>query len=121
MKNHLLRDLLHDLAVVCLIGAALDLALFAVLFVVCWIAAGRSAWTALGYVRAVLMFVGALALLISAGLLLFRKGTGLQSNRQWTRHFHRFGLFPVVLGVALFLLALAIVLDYLLFVPPLPV
>lgn len=120
MKNRLLRDILHDLAMIGLIGAALDLALFAVLFAVFWLTTGRAALTALSYVRAALMIVGALALIICAGLLLFRKGTGLRNNQQWTKHFHRCGLFPVAFGVALFLLALAIVLDYLLFVPPSP-
>ena len=115
MRKQLLRDILRDCAVVCLIGAALDVALFAVIFSVCWIAAGWNALAALSYVRSAMMVIGALALFVCAGLLLVRKGAGLRNNAQWKKLFHRFGLFPALLGAAVFLLALAVGLDYLLY------
>lgn len=116
MKKRL-RDILHDLGMVCLMGAVLDAALFLVFFVVLWLASGLAAMTALAYVRSALMITGALALFLCAGLLLFAKDTGLRSKRQWTTYFYRFDLLPVVLGGALSLLTLAVGLDYLLFAP----
>ena len=115
MRKQLL-DILHDCAVVCLIGAALDAALFAVLFGVCWIAAGWNALAALGYVRSAMMVTGALALFVCAGLLLVRKGAGLRDHEHWNKLFRSFGLFPALLGLAVFVLALAVGLDYLLYV-----
>lgn len=113
MKNQL-QDILHDLIMVCLLGAALDLVLGSVSFAAFWIASGLVVMTAAAYVRSVLMVTGALALFICAGLLLFAKNTGLRDNRQWKSYFHRFDLLPVVLGIAFFLLALAVGVDYLL-------
>lgn len=114
MKRRL-QDILHDFGMVCLIGVALDASLFSVLFVALWLASGLVVMTALAYVRSALMIMGALALFLCAGLLLFAKSTGLRSKRQWTKYFYRFDLLPVVLGGALFLLTLAVGLDYLLF------
>lgn len=63
--------------------------------------------------RGGLFFVGAFALFILAGLLLKKDGgRRVQSSDRWRRHFQVLGLTPVVMIVAVMILAAAMALDY---------
>jgi hypothetical protein len=123
------RDLLHDLGVLLVRGLALSLGAGAVLFVIFYFACGRETVTALWRVRSALLIVGALLMLVSAGLLFFRRGgsVGYESKTnkadaasKWTRAarlptFRVLGAFPVLLGHAVLFLLPAGLLDWALY------
>jgi hypothetical protein len=126
------RDLLRDLGVLLVRGLALSLGAGAVLFVIFYFACGRETITALWRVRSALLIVGALLMLVSAGLLFFRRGgNGSNGGREskankadadskWTRAarlptFRVLGAFPVLLGHAVLFLLPAALLDWALY------
>jgi hypothetical protein len=123
------RDLLHDLGVLLVRGAALSLGAGAVLFVLFYFACGRETLPALWRVRSALLIVGALLMLVSAGLLFFRRGGSVSheskankadADSKWTRAarlptFRVLGAFPVLLGHAVLFLLPAGLLDWALY------
>lgn len=115
MKKQIMQNIFHDLGVICTIGVALDVVLFVLAFAVTWLASGLSVLSALAGARSVLLVVGALLLFVCAGALLFGRKLDLRDSRRWTNYFRVAGLFPVLLGVAVCILGLAVVIDYLIF------
>ena len=67
-------------------------------------------------VRGGLMVIGALELLVSAGLMLFNKDSNkVRDYKQWHRHFRIFGLLPVLFITAAFLITVGSFVDYYLY------
>jgi hypothetical protein len=128
IKSNFWRDLLHDLGVLLVRGLALSLGAGAVLFVIFYFVCGRESVTALWRVRSALLIVGALLMLVSAGLLFFRRGGEMRNDKpgktgaasKWTRAvrlptFRVLGAFPVLLGHAVLFLLPAGLLDWALY------
>ncbi|MDO5425124.1 MAG: hypothetical protein Q4F41_15475 [Eubacteriales bacterium] len=106
-------DGLRDTGKALLIGLAIAGAAFGLFFLVGLFLNSFQIRAALTLARSGLFFVGAFALFILAGLLMKKKkGEGVRGKKTWKRHFKVFGLTPVLMAVAVVILAAAIILDY---------
>lgn len=111
MKQRL-QNILHDLGLTVLIGAALDAALGLAAFVVSWLLYAAEPLSRLYLMRGVFFFAGAFGLLICAGLLLMpHAGDKVRQSDSWTGRFRAFGLLPVAGVLAVLLLAAGVFLD----------
>lgn len=98
------------------LGVLLDAACFLILFAAGLLAQGFAMRAALQVVRSGLFILGALALLVVAGLLFFGGGKAdVRASKAWQRHFERFGFLPVAAGLGVIILFSAAGLDYLLY------
>lgn len=107
----------HDLAQVLKLGLAVDAGSGLLLFAAGFCLKGFSAAAALQVVRSGWFILGALVLLVVAGLVFLGSGKAarVRESSGWQARFMQFGFLPVAAGVSIFLLAAAVVLDYLLF------
>ena len=116
MKLETLRKLVHDLMICLLAGVVLALGLALILFLAGLLIRGFDFRSALVIVRGGLLIVGALELLVSGGLMLFNKDSNkVRHYTQWNRHFHLFGLLPVLMITAAMMFILGSFVDYYLY------
>ena len=116
MDAEKLRAVLKDIWCAVRFGAMVAAILFVVFLVAGLLLNRFSFGAAILLVRGGLLVSGALALFVCAGLNLWSRGKDKITERlQWKRYFSVFGLFPVVLIVGIILLAVAIVVDYCLY------
>ncbi len=111
-----LRAVLKDIWVAARFGA-MAAAVLSLVFLAAGLLLNRFSFgAAMLLVRGGLLVSGALALFVCAGLNLWSRGNDKITDRlQWKRFFSVLGLFPVVLIVGIVLLAVAIVVDYCLY------
>lgn len=108
--------MLRDAGKALLLGLAAAAGVFLLLFVAGMVSHSFSVLAGLDLARRGLFIVGALALLVSAGaLLLPEKAATVREKDGWAAHFGQFGLFGVLFCAAVAVLAVAGVLDGLLF------
>ena len=116
MKLETLRAVVHDILVCLAAGVILALGMALILFLAGLLINGFDVRTALVVVRGGLFVTGAAELLVIAGLILSNKDRGKVRNYgKWNRHFHVFGLLPVLMLTAVVVLALGSVVDYYLY------
>jgi hypothetical protein len=111
------HGVLHDIGKVLVLGGGLSLGLTILLFAVFWLTSGWDTVTAAWRVRGVMFVIGALFMLVSAGMLIFgaHKEPKEQTMQKWRQHFDVLGIFPVFLLCAVLMLLPAIVLDWFLY------
>lgn len=106
----------HDMALSILVGGMIALTIFVLFFAAGLGMNGFDAGKALNMPRSALFIVGALLMLISAGMLIRSPDEKrLKGYRKWKERYRIFGLFHAFFTVSVTILAAACVLDYFLY------
>ena len=114
MKTRL-KNWLYDIMKALGLGVLLAAVLSAVLFILFGIVSGFQLTVMGNALRSGLLTIGALTLFVVAGLLLWTKGSQrVRQQDKWVRIFRCFGLAPVLLVMAVVILAAAGIVDYIL-------
>ncbi len=116
MNRDRIRDLLHDLALSVLAGGLIALATFILSFAIVLLAGGADVRGALFVSRSVLFIVGALLMVVAAGMMLRWPGEKKKKERvRWKEHYRVFGSSAAVIAAALTVLFAANALDFYLY------
>lgn len=112
----IIKNWLHDTMTALGMGLLFTVALSVVLLFLSAILSGFQLMVMGNVLRSGLLIVGALTLFVVAGLLLWAKGSKrVRQQERWTRIFQCFGLAPVLLILAVIILAAAGMVDYILY------
>ncbi len=114
--KHQIISALRDVAKALLIGAAAAASVLLVLTAIGALLHGAAFRAGLELARRGLLILGALTLLVSAGALIMdEKTVSLRRDPHWKKHFEQLGLFGVLFFAALAVLAVAGLLDAVLY------
>ena len=111
--KEILTALLHDIAISVMGGLAAALGLAILLALIAGIVSGFQANTILNVLRSGLLIVGAMCLFVLSGVMLGQKSNEkIRSSQKWKELFHFLGPAPVLFFISATILAIAGVVDY---------